>query len=162
MLIAKWVYRPVFAGLLLLFSSVWAGPQWVDLSKAVQMAKSQNKWVFIDFYADWCTYCHQLEKTTLVQPSVLNELKNNFISVKLNTEGNQKILWNGQTYTESEFASLMNVNSLPTLMFFNSHAKPIGYFVSYADTKMFLNILTYISSGARERFVTFEDYLAKP
>lgn len=146
---------------LLCYGALFATPKWTSLPEALKKAQAEKKRVFIDFYADWCTYCHQMDKTTLKDPKILQELEKNFISVKLNTESKKPMNWKGQSMTENEFAELMGVSSLPTLLFLNPKAESIGHFVSYADPALFLSMLQYISSGARERFVSFEDYIAK-
>lgn len=49
-----------------------------DLNKKMTEAKQQNKFVMLDFYADWCTYCKSMENTTFKSQKVINAL-NNFV-----------------------------------------------------------------------------------
>ena len=41
-----------------------------DLNGELATAKSQGKAVMLDFYADWCVYCIQMEKNTFPDPAV--------------------------------------------------------------------------------------------
>lgn len=41
-----------------------------DLEKELAAAKSAGKPVMLDFYADWCVYCKQMEKNTFPDPAV--------------------------------------------------------------------------------------------
>ena len=62
-----------------------AGPQHVafervksvaDLNQKLATAKQQNKYVMLDFYADWCTYCKSMENSTFKSAKVLAALEN--------------------------------------------------------------------------------------
>ena len=46
------------------------------LNKALADAKAQNKNVMLDFYADWCISCKEMEAYTFTDPDVQRALKN--------------------------------------------------------------------------------------
>lgn len=46
------------------------------LEQAVSTAQQQGKAVFVDFYADWCISCKELERTTFADPAVRQVLDN--------------------------------------------------------------------------------------
>ncbi len=41
-----------------------------DLARELAAAKAERKTVMLDFYADWCTYCKQMERQTFPDPRV--------------------------------------------------------------------------------------------
>jgi thiol:disulfide interchange protein DsbD len=43
--------------------------------QAIDEAIQQGKGVFLDVFADWCTYCKQMDNTTFTDPGVQAELK---------------------------------------------------------------------------------------
>ncbi len=45
------------------------------LEQALAQAKAQNKTVMLDFYADWCVSCKEMENYTFTDPAVQNALK---------------------------------------------------------------------------------------
>lgn len=47
-----------------------------DLEREVSRAKTQGKEVLLDFYADWCTSCKEMQKYTFTDPAVHAALKN--------------------------------------------------------------------------------------
>ncbi len=46
------------------------------LNEALAQASSENKSVMLDFYADWCVSCKEMENYTFSDPAVQNALKN--------------------------------------------------------------------------------------
>ncbi len=47
-----------------------------DLEQAVDAAAGQGRAVMLDFYADWCVSCKEMEKYTFTDPAVRRELEN--------------------------------------------------------------------------------------
>ena len=75
--------------------------------EAVKKARAAKKPIMIDFWADWCTWCHRLDQTTYVDPVVV-KLSEEFIAVKVDTEGGKK---------NQDIALRYNVATLPTITF---------------------------------------------
>ena len=80
------------------------------MEQALKRSASEKKLLFLDAYADWCTYCHQLDKEVYTDPQVAEYFNNNFINVKFDTE----------TKLGMEMASRFKVVNLPTLLFMNA------------------------------------------
>ena len=78
-----------------------------SFDEAVKKARAQRKPVMIDFWAEWCGWCHRLDKTTYVDPAVV-KLSQDFVAVKIDTEGSP---------AETEVAERLDVTSLPTILF---------------------------------------------
>ena len=135
------------------------GVRWAPFTEGLKTASAKSKYVFVDAYADWCGYCKQLDAVTFKAAPVLAELEKNFVSVRLDTESDAPLAWKGSKMTSRQLASRWNIDGLPTLLFLNSKGDVIGSFSSYADPDLMVKLLTYISSGARERKVSFEDYV---
>lgn len=133
--------------------------QWTPFTEGIKNATTKGKYVFVDLYTDWCGYCKQLDAVTFKASPVIAELGKNFVSIKLNAESDAPLIWKGQKTTARELTTQWRVDGFPTMLFLNSKGEIIGSFSSYAEPDLMVKLLTYISSGARERKVSFDDYL---
>jgi thioredoxin-related protein len=136
--------------------------KWKPFEKGLKDAAASKKYSFVDVYTDWCGYCKQLEATTLRAKPVLAELEKNFVSIRFNAESEEMVTWKGKQMTMRELSANWGVEGFPTMLFLNSKGEIIGSFASYAEADLMVNLLKYISSGARERKVSFEDFLKEP
>jgi thioredoxin len=82
---------------------------------AVKKARAAKKPIMIDFWADWCTFCHRLDQTTYVDPVVV-KLSEHFVAVKIDTEGGKK---------NQDLALRYNVATLPTITFITPGGRQI-------------------------------------
>lgn len=44
--------------------------KWHSYPEGIALGKQKNKKVFVNFFADWCTYCKQMERQTFTDPKV--------------------------------------------------------------------------------------------
>jgi thioredoxin-related protein len=80
------IHRAFLVFLLLLISAigVWAAEWQTDYSKALQMAKAQNKRVLLDFTgSDWCPLCMALRKQVFSTPAFQVYAQKNLILVEI-------------------------------------------------------------------------------
>jgi thiol-disulfide isomerase/thioredoxin len=80
-----------------------------SVSDVFALAKDQNKYVFIDAYAEWCGPCKWMAAEIFPKKEVGEFYNENFISYKLDMEKGEGI----------EFAKKYEVLSYPTYLFFN-------------------------------------------
>lgn len=87
-----------------------------DLEKALAQAKAQNRPVMLDFYADWCTYCQTMEKTTFKNPETIAALGNTlFLQADVTQQDEQ------DTGLEKRF----DVPAPPALIFFSAKGEEL-------------------------------------
>jgi thioredoxin-related protein len=141
-------------------SSAPKSVRWVPLELGMERAAESGRYVFVSVYTDWCGYCRRLNNVTLRAEPVLKELGKNYESVMINAESERPVVWKGQSTTFRELSGIIwGVTGYPTLLFINPKGEIIGRYASYADPELMLQLLTYVSSGARERKLTFEEFI---
>ncbi|MFO1462468.1 MAG: cytochrome c biogenesis protein CcdA [bacterium] len=90
---------------------------WVrDLEKGLSLARESRKPILVDFYADWCPPCQELDKFTFSSPEV-RELGGNFIMVKVDCTNDD-----AQCRQATE---RYEVVGWPTVLFLDSAGRPI-------------------------------------
>ncbi|MEE9373924.1 MAG: thioredoxin family protein [Saprospiraceae bacterium] len=85
------------------------------LESAKSLAKSENKYVFVKFYADWCVPCKWMDETTYSDPTVVGKINANFIPLKVNIDD-----FDGFSLRQE-----LAVSVLPTVIIFDSDGRVI-------------------------------------
>ena len=102
--------------------------QWgTDLNQAMQEAKNTNKSIFVDFYADWCYYCKEMDEVTYTDPQVEEKLTQNYVLVKINVDDNPDLSSQYQAY------------NLPTMVILDSDGNEINRIIGYQTPEQLLN-----------------------
>jgi thiol-disulfide isomerase/thioredoxin len=118
-----------------------AGIRWErKFEDALKKARATQKPVMIDFWAEWCGWCHRLDKTTYMEPSVV-ELAKDFIAVKVNTEGEPR---------DVAVAIRYDVSSLPTIMVVSPLGRPITRVNGFVGPGQFPRVLQSARDAARK------------
>lgn len=83
----------------------WVGcaqVNWMSFEQLDDSLSVKPKKVFIDFYADWCSYCAKMDRVVYRDPAVIAELNVNYYSVKMNAEYEKQIEFGGQIFTNKQ------------------------------------------------------------
>jgi uncharacterized protein YyaL (SSP411 family) len=134
------------AGLVTMFSLAGqAGPfakpkvQWQpDLKAAHAAAVAQNKPILIVFGAEWCTYCHKLEREVINQPEMAKYINDNFVPVHLDLDH------------DKQAAEILKVESLPCTVVVSPKAELLGRVTGYQDADKFGKKLAQAEAKYRE------------
>jgi thioredoxin-related protein len=135
--------------------------KFVTYEAAVDQAKSQNKYVFVDIYTDWCTWCKKLDKDVYNNPTVQQAFAKNFTLTKINAEATTPHTFQGSQKTEEQIAEAWNVTGFPTLVFLDQTEKPVFAYIGYLSPDKFVKLLDFVSTGAFKQTDDFNGWLAK-
>ena len=84
---------------------------------ALQKAKDDCKPVLIDFYADWCAACDELDKFTYVDSAVVAESKR-FVNVKVDGTDSDEVL--------DDIYKKYDIAGLPTVIMLNANGEQMA------------------------------------
>ncbi len=107
-------------------ATVKEAPDWIvnDEEAAFAKAAAEGKPLMMDFYADWCAACVELDHKTYNQPQVLDRAER-FICLKMDFT------------RQNEWSRLMTekyqVKGMPTVIFFDSHGREKERFVGFKN-----------------------------
>ena len=98
---------------------------------ALKHAKEMKKPLFIDFYADWCTPCKQMEKYAFNDHDVYSHINNNFVAVKVNVE-----------YFEGmDVADEFHIKTYPTIVILDKRGREKARVTGYQTSEELLKFI---------------------
>ncbi len=109
-------------------------PDWIvnDIQGAFQKAKAENKPLMMDFYADWCVACVELDHKTYSQPAVI-ERSRRFVNLKLD--------FTSQDETSQRLTDQYQVKGMPTVIFFSPDGRELTRFVGFKSADDVVRIM---------------------
>ncbi|PPD32852.1 MAG: thiol:disulfide interchange protein [Methylomonas sp.] len=105
-----------------------------ELEQKLQQAKANQQWVMLDFYADWCVSCKEMEMYTFTDPQVKQQLKN-FVLIQADvTENNADA---------TALLKHFNLVGPPGIVFYapDGQERSGNRIIGYQDATTFLNSL---------------------
>ncbi len=134
--------------------------EWQEFSKALELAKQQNKIVVVDFYTDWCGWCKRMDKDTYGHAEVVKYAKAKLIMSKVDAESSAKTRFKERELTYQQLAMGLGVRGYPTTAFFDSNGELITSISSYLTAEQFMPILEFLSDG-HYKTMKYEAFLEK-
>jgi len=126
----------ISASVYLLIPEDKSGPEWQVYSDNLFESSVGNEKIIIDFYADWCIPCKELDALTFSDTKVI-ELTKDFTSIKVDMT---KTMDDETERIRKKF----NILGMPTILIFNSKGEEVERVTGFMDAKSFQNILTNI------------------
>ena len=96
-----------------------------------QKGKSQNKYFFVKFSADWCAPCKVMDSNVNNNPTLVNFVQDNFLAVKADIDDT----------TGKEWKDKFNACCLPTLVVFSPDGYELGRKEGTIPSSEFLSFL---------------------
>jgi thioredoxin-related protein len=120
--------------------------KWHSYDEGMSLGKSQQKKIFINFFAEWCGYCVKMDKSTFVDPEIVSYLNKNFIAIKVDSD------------RQGAVASRYKVRGLPSSWFVSDNGEQIGNYPGYIPAGNLLPILKFIHTDSYKQ-MAFKDFM---
>lgn len=149
------------------FSQNTGKVKWYTFEEAVELAKKNPKKIFIDIYTDWCGWCKKMDAETFTHPEIAKYLNEKFYPVKLNSETNDTIHFNGYNFINEgagrrsahqlSIALLQGKMSYPSIVYMAENFQLITVVPGYMTPEAMEPVLKFIGDNHYKR-VSYEEF----
>ncbi len=124
----------IIAGVYFLIPSKEISPEWKAYSDtSFEQSKAANQPIMIDFYADWCIPCKELDAITYSDKKVIDEASR---------FDNYKVDMTKSLSEETEkIRNKFNIVGMPTIILINSRGQEVKRLTGFVKPEEFLSIL---------------------
>ena len=112
--------------------------QWVPLEQVGQLAAATNKFILIDFTAEWCEPCHQLDAEVFGDPALSSEINRRFLAVRVTDRKREE--GRNPAYIQ-QLEQRYHVNSYPTVVFVDAGGLERARMEGYGGPEQFKRIM---------------------
>ena len=127
-------------------------PDDTPYKKALEIAKTEGKPLFIMLYADWCPHCNQMKKEVFSDPNVMDFLKENYVCIWKNIEKEEGIILKNK----------YNTKSLPTFLFLDSNETLLYALKGEMKTTEFMTEVKYALNSRMQLPYLEKEFLSDP
>lgn len=136
------------AALLVAFAVPQADAAFLKTVAAAQKkAKEKNQLIFVDMFAEWCTWCHRFDKE-VVPSEAFQNATDGMVLLRLDTEDGKE---------GTQFARKYQVVSLPTFLILDSDLSVAAVIRGYAPPARFADMV----NGSVAKYREFEKLLSQ-
>ncbi len=138
------IFKIVFSAVMILVGAYFlipqekSSPEWVHFSDDVYTSAIQtNKPMILDFYADWCIPCKELDALTFSNDKVIEESKR-FANLKIDMT---KSMDNETELLRKRF----NIIGMPTVLIINSKGEEVKRITGFVNADEFYSIVSSVN-----------------
>jgi len=118
---------------------------YTDYNEALKIAKTENKYILIDFTADWCGACKDMENNVLSKGNVKKAL-NKYICIKIDIDKNK------------ELSDKFNIRGVPILTILDSNGIEVDRIAGSRSEEDFIKYLEVGLTKTKPRSETLKQY----
>jgi thiol:disulfide interchange protein len=120
--------------------------QWIsDLDAGLALSKKENKPVMIDFVADWCAPCKEMDKLTFGDEKVIRKAQS-FIPIRINIDNQKEVAakYNG-------LARAYGGDGIPNILFLSGDGTKLKQFIGFKTTQQLIEAMNFVLNLHNER-----------
>jgi len=146
--------------------------KWLSLEQALKAQKVVPKKIFMDVFTKWCGPCKILDNKTFKNRDVANYISEHYYAVKFNGEGQEKINFSGNVFTNPnynparanrrnsthQFTQFLRIRAYPTMVFISEQGDLIMPVQGYQTPQQLEFFLKMFKQGDHQVFSTSKDF----
>ena len=130
-----------------------------DWDKGMEAAKKESKPVLVDFFAEWCRWCHVMDEQTFSAPEIEDRFSKNWVTIRVNTQDkNRYATYDGKSMPYQELSGYFQVTGLPSYLFMDKEGRPVHLLPGYVPKEQFGPLLDYMKDELYKKKINFSDY----
>ncbi len=90
--------------------------RWLTFEQLEDSLRVNPKPIFIDFYADWCRACYQMQKGTFRDSLVAARLNQDYYAVRMDVETKGTVFFSNQRFVNERVKKPNPVHQIPLMM----------------------------------------------
>lgn len=131
-----------------------------DWDAGMEAARKEKKPVLVDFYADWCKWCHVMDEKTFSDPEIKKIFASDWITIRIDTQDMETTgTFKGETLTFRQMSGAFDVTGLPSYLFFDNEGEPVTIIPGYIPKEKFSIILDYFKNELYKKDVNLQEYV---
>lgn len=99
-----------------------------NLQEAMQQARTKNQLIFLDFYAEWCSFCKKMKQVTFSDPTCGEYMNSKFVNMTVDAEKGE-----GQT-----LAGRYQISSFPAYVILSPDGQILAQGGGYKEVPEFI------------------------
>jgi thioredoxin-related protein len=139
-----WYYKDMKSAMLVVAFLLMMAPahaaeqiQWLrKYDQAVAESKKDSHPIFVDVYADWCIWCHKLDKEVYTDPKFIEYIKG-FVALKIDSEDNGE---------GTRLAEKYGIDGLPAMLILDANGNLLNKLSGYMDAKEMIQGIQHVQS----------------
>lgn len=131
-----------------------------NLQTLLATSAKSNKGVALLFEQALCGECTDFRNQALKRQDIANMLGTHYDIVPIDMRGKNTLVdFDGVTRSEQQLAAKYSIQTAPTMVFIGPQGQEVLRHNSYLKPEHFLTLLTYITTDARLKHKSFQDWL---
>ena len=136
----------------------WFKESFLEFEDDVAEAAAAGRRVMLYFHQDGCPYCARLVEENFTDPEMKAFIIENFDGITLNMWGDREVVSvAGQAFTEKSFATALQVQYTPTLVFLDENGQVVLRLNGYYPPQDFRAALEYVARKLEHK-LSFAQY----
>jgi thioredoxin-related protein len=116
-------------------------PDWIPIHEAQEIAKENDKLIFVDVFEIGCRYCRAMDREVFPDSTVRQVLDANYIPVRIDGNSTEMITFNNEQVPSRDFAQSKGAYVFPTSLILDSEGNVVKKKTGYMGVDEFRQFL---------------------